>query len=177
MNLRKLVSGNKKNWDKFVEDMAPLIGAAARSTLQKYEPQITEEDINEVISEVFLKLVKNEFSLLRRFDPSKAGMKTWLSVITRSTAIDNLRQRRPPETSLDESIESPGTKDVEQALPSYPSDLLTSTQNQVMHHLIEEARTVPETAAALGVTDQTVRSQKSKAVARLRRFYGVTSSP
>ena len=170
MNLRKLVSGNKNSWDKFVKSSAPGIGAAARYTLRRFDAGISEDDINEVISEVFLKLVKNEFSLLRRFDPKKAGLATWLSVITRSTAIDFLRRRPAPELSLNESI---GTTENEAGLPPYPSHILTMTQNKVMHLLVEEGQTVSDTARNLGITDQSVRSTKYKAVERLRTFYGV----
>ena len=52
-----------------------------------------------------------------------------------------------------------------------PVQLLTGRQKLVLSLLFEDEKSIPEAAELLGVTEQTVRSTKHKALERLRKHF------
>ena len=53
------------------------------------------------MQEVFLRLCKDGFRLMRTYDPTRAGLSTWLTIVARSTARDVMRRRQLPSTPID----------------------------------------------------------------------------
>jgi RNA polymerase sigma-70 factor (ECF subfamily) len=137
-------------------------------------------EIEDIFQEVFVRLVKDDFRLLRTFDPNRATLSTWLTIVSRSTAIDCLRRRRLNTVSLEagqigaapESEQSPTSGDAPEAT-GLPMHLLTDRQRLVLQMLFDDELTVEQVARRMGVDEQTVRSTKHKALTRLREFYGV----
>ncbi len=54
-----------------------------------------------------------------------------------------------------------------------PLQLLTGRQKLVLSLLFEDGMTIAEAAELVGVTDQTIRSTKHKALERLRKHFSV----
>ena len=94
-DLGACLGGDKKAWDAFVERFAPVIFAAIAKVLQPARGR-GDGQAEDLCQEVFLRLVREDYRLLRTFDQSRASLTTWLTVIARSTAIDSLRRRRLP---------------------------------------------------------------------------------
>ena len=44
--------------------------------------------------DVFVRLCGDDYRLLKTYDPARAGISTWLAVVSRSAAIDHVRRRR-----------------------------------------------------------------------------------
>ena len=88
---RKLLAGEKGAWDRFVQGHAGVIFGAVRGQLV---PAGRSDDVVDVVQEVFLKLCRNDFKLLRSYDPARAKVTTWLTVIATTTSIDHLRKQR-----------------------------------------------------------------------------------
>ena len=95
IDLQALARGEKPAWDGFVRRYAGLILSAVRPTAR---PGVELEDI---VQEVFTRLCKDNFRLLKTYDPSRAGLSTWLTIVARSTARDMQRRRQPPITPID----------------------------------------------------------------------------
>ncbi len=178
--LGKCLKGDKRAWDVFVGRYAPVIIAAARragvSSSASY--QQAAEDI---CQEVFLRLVKNNFHLLKTYDPQRASLTTWLTIVARSTAIDSLRRKKlstislqqaPPAQSVDRQllVES---SDVTQELLAGP---ITAREKLVLHLLFDRQMDTKTIAELLNITPQTVRSTKHKAIVKLRRFFAKKNS-
>ena len=87
--LAELLAGDKRSWDKFVRRYAALIVAAVRGVAGH------SGDIEDLAQEVFVRLCKDEFRLLRSYDATRASLSTWITIVARSTARDALRRRRP----------------------------------------------------------------------------------
>ncbi|MHC4948309.1 MAG: RNA polymerase sigma factor [Planctomycetota bacterium] len=170
IDLEACVRGDKRAWDAFVERMAPVIAAAVRRTMSGAGPD--PDEVDDAVQEVFVRLVRDDFRVVRRFDPGRASLTTWLSVVARSCAVDQLRRRRRRgrTTPLSENLPAPDPPAPVEG-PAPPLDLLTARQRLVLHLLFDRDLGVPAAARLLGVDEQTVRSSKHKALSRLRAHF------
>jgi len=166
IDLHACCNGDKAAWDAFVDRCTGVIHAAVRRTQGTGGPSVED-----AIQEVFVRLVKDDYRLLRSFDPGKASLTTWLTIIARSTTIDGLRRRRL------ETVGMP-TSDIAQPEPTRPVGidppplhLLTDRQQLVLTMLFDQEMAVTQVAAVLQVDEQTIRSTKHKALSRLRDHF------
>jgi RNA polymerase sigma-70 factor (ECF subfamily) len=83
-----LLRGEKAAWDAFVRRYGGLIVAAVRGIVT------AQAEIEDLTQEVFVRLCKDDFRLLRSYDPARASLSTWLTIVARSTVRDALRRRR-----------------------------------------------------------------------------------
>jgi len=176
VDLAACLRGEKRAWDALVERVAPIVLAAVRRTLRGFGASHAESDAEDVAQEVFVRLVKDDFRLLRTYDPSRAALSTWLTLVARSVTIDQLRRRRLPTVPLDEAAAHsaptppPASSQALQEL-AVPPDLLSPRQQLVLKLLFEDDLSVEEAARTLGVEAQTVRSTKHKAIEKLRGHF------
>ena len=173
--IQRCVSGDQQGWQAFVEEYAGVIYSAAYRTIHRYIRRPQQEMIEDAVQEAFLRLVKNNYALLRSYDPSRASMITWLLVVVRSASIDLLRRSRTAELpwdTQDVDIRADETGRTDTPI-DIPKDILTSRQALILHLLFDDDMDVSEVAALLNVKDQTIRSAKHKALVRLRRHFGV----
>jgi len=172
INFRQLSEGDKRQWDEFVEQYSALIYSVIRKLLLLYRKEVQDWDLNEIFQEVFVRLIKDEYRLLKTYDPGKAALSTWLTIVTRSTTIDYLRRIPAQHQPLD-NIEVASSNDENEVFSSIdlPKHLLTSRQKLVLELLFEKDLDVSEAAAVLGVDAQTIRSTKHKALEVLRKYF------
>jgi RNA polymerase sigma factor (sigma-70 family) len=168
-DLTALLAGRAGAWERFVRRYSPVIYGAI---LRKLAPLGRGEDADDVAQDVFVRLCRNDFKLLRGFDPSRARLTTWLTVITSSTVIDHLRRQRGQHDPIEEVAESRLAVDpVEPDRVKIPEGLLSPRQALVMELLYQREYEVAEAAAFLEVDPQTVRSMHHKALTKLRAHF------
>ena len=162
-----LLRGESGAWQAFVRRYAGLVAAAVRGIAR--EPA----DIEDLAQEVFLRLCRNDFRLLRSYDPARAGLSTWITIVARSTARDALRRHRPVAVPIDAVPE--GLLAVEPVEPvrklKLPEALLSPRQREILAMLYDRDMEVADVAAALGIDPQTVRSTHHKAMLKLRAHF------
>ena len=164
-----LVAGDKKAWDAFVARFARVIYAAVHRRLT---PAGKMDDVEDVAQEVFIKLCRDDFKLLKGYDRERAKLTTWLTVIATTTSIDHLRRNGRPQAALDDLPEA--LLAVEPVLPvkvKIPEGLLSGRQALVIEMLYRREMEVAEIAAALQIEPQTVRSTHHKALVKLRGHF------
>ena len=167
IDLGSLVAGNKGAWDGFVRRYAGLILSGVRSLLRE------GTEAEDVLQEVFVRLCKDDFRLLKTYDPARAGLSTWLTIVARSTARDMQRRHRPPQSALEDVPERLlAVVDVHSEPLKLPKDLLSPRQQLVLTLLYERDMDVAEIAKTLNVDPQTVRSTHHKAMLKLRAHFG-----
>lgn len=173
-----LGAGNKEAWDAFVPPAAALIKTIARRVLGAHG---LAHEAGEVVQEVFARLCHDRFRLLRVYDPARARLSTWLGVIASAAAVDFMRGRRPNDLPLEQTpkealmvTDAPG-----HARVRLPPGLLSPRQALILSLLYEKDLTPDEVGALLLIDAQTVRSQRHKALAKLRAAWGValTAAP
>ena len=168
VDLAALIQGDKGAWDRFVRRYAGLIVSAVRS----YGRDSSELD--DLVQEVFLRLCKDNFRLLKTYDAARAGLTTWLTIVARSTARDVQRRRMPQTTPYEDAPESAlsvTSEPVEKI--RVPDGLLSPRQQLVLTMLYQRDMEVAEVAAALKVDPQTIRSTHHKAMLKLRSHFAV----
>jgi RNA polymerase sigma factor (sigma-70 family) len=168
-DLTALTRGDKAAWDAFVHRYAGLVIAAVRAVARE------TGDVEDLVQEVFVRLCKDDFRLLKTYDPSRAGLSTWLTIVARSTARDVSRRRRPESIDIESAPESafatPPIEPPERI--RLPEGLLSPRQKEILTLLYDREMEVAEVAAALKIDPQTVRSMHHKAMLRLRAHFGV----
>jgi RNA polymerase sigma factor (sigma-70 family) len=165
--LAELLAGDKRSWDRFVRRYAALIAAAVRGVAG------VSGDIEDLTQEVFVRLCKDNFRLLRTYDESRASLSTWITIVARSTARDALRRRRPDSVPIDNVPEKYLKVDAIEPLPKLklPEALLSPRQREILGMLYDKEMDVAEIATALGIDPQTVRSAHHKAMLKLRAHF------
>ena len=165
--LEELLRGEKGAWDAFVRRYAGLVVAAVRGVARE------AVDVEDLAQEVFLRLCKDNFRLLRSFDPARAGLSTWITIVARSTARDAMRRHRPISVPIDAVPE--GRLAIDPVEPvrklKLPEALLSPRQREILTMLYDREMEVFEVATALGIDPQTVRSAHHKAMIKLRAYF------
>src|ERR1700759_2120030 len=124
IDLRSLAAGHKSTWDAFVGAASPLINAVVRRTLASY--RLSEEDVMDAAQDVFVRLCANDFRLLKTYDPARAGLSTWLAVVSGPAAGKHPRRRPQAPQPIDEVPEaSLGVEDRHVEKLKIPEGLLT----------------------------------------------------
>ncbi len=164
-----LLAGGKAAWDRFVVQHAAIIFAAVRRKLVQAGYL---EDAEDVVQDVFLKLCARDRAVLRSYDPQKAKLSTFLTVVAASVTIDHLRRRRMRSVSLEAAPPEELSQDpVEPSWLTIPEGLLSARQALVLELLYKRDLDPAEAAEILGVDPQTVRSMHHKALTKLRAHF------
>ena len=101
------------------------------------------------MQEVFTRLCKDDFRLLKTYDATRAGLSTWLTIVARSTARDMQRRRQPQITPIDSVPEVMLSVTAEpQEKLRLPDGLLSPRQKLVLTLLYEREMEVAEIATA-----------------------------
>jgi RNA polymerase sigma factor (sigma-70 family) len=171
--LEALARGEKGAWEAFVRRYAGLVVAAVRGVARD------AGEVEDLVQEVFLRLCRDEFRLLRTYDPARARLSTWITIIARSTARDALRRHRPVMVPIEAVPE--GRLAVDPVEPvrrlKLPEALLSPRQREILTMLYDREMEVAEVAKALGIDPQTVRSAHHKAMVKLRAHFKAAAEP
>ena len=130
-------------------------------------------EIEDLTQDVFVRLCKDDFRLLRSYDPARAALSTWLTIVARSTARDALRRRRAESVPIEAVPEAParGRSGRAPVRLKLPEALLSPRQREILAMLYDREMDVAEIARALGIDPQTVRSTHHKAMIKLRAYF------
>lgn len=162
-----LARGERGAWEAFVRRYARLVAAAVRGIARE------AADVEDLTQEVFLRLCKDDFRLLRSYDPARAGLSTWITIVARSTARDAMRRHRPVAVPIEAVPE--GRLAIDPVEPvrklKLPEALLSPRQREILTMLYDRDMEVAEIANALGIDPQTVRSAHHKAMIKLRAHF------
>jgi len=171
--LEALARGEKGAWETFVRRYAGLVVAAVRGVARE------TTEVEDLVQEVFLRLCRDDFRLLRTYDPARARLSTWITIVARSTARDALRRHRPVVVPIEAVPESRLAVDpVEPARRlKLPEARLSPRQREILTMLYDREMDVAEVATALGIDRQTVRSAHHKAMVKLRAHFKAEAKP
>ena len=170
IDLDACIRGDKKAWDAFVQRWAGVIHAAVQRAFHGGRGAAARAEVEDPVQDVFMRLIKDEYRLLRSYDATRASLSPSLTLVARSTAIDRLRRKRTPTLPLepDDGRPAPVVRKHAADTPQIPLHLLSGRQRLVLKLLFDEQMSVAEAAGLIGVDQQTIRSTKHKALTRLR---------
>ena len=167
------LAGEGEAWGLFVERYAGVIYAAVQRTIRGRASADPTASLEDLVQNVFVRLLARDAHLLRSYDPGRASLVTWLTVVARSTALDALRKKRLAAAPLNPELQTASGADTRASLvvADIPADLLSPRQKLVLELLFDRNLAVPQVAHVLGIEAQTVRSAKHKALQRLREYF------
>lgn len=171
--IKKCIKGNSISWRDLIDDFIGLVYSAVYNTMLKHSKFVDPADVDDVCQNVFVSLFANDCKVLRRYDPQRAKLSTWLTVISRNVAIDFIRKKKMMTIPLEEVVEelrSPTS--VEPVTIDIPDGVLTPRQHLVLRMMYDDGLDVTEVAYFMGIKRQSVRSLHHRALTRLREHYG-----
>jgi RNA polymerase sigma-70 factor (ECF subfamily) len=90
--LQEVLSQDEHAWRELIRRFRGLIYRCITKVLCKYESVLSNEDVNEIFSEVCVNLLRNDMKKLRAYDPERGSkLGSWIGLITINTAYDHLR--------------------------------------------------------------------------------------
>ena len=187
--LGAVLAGEEAAVAGFVRTSTPLIAGVVRGVLLRsgpgYMASRLQEDVDDVVQQVLMALFANGARLLRRFDPSRASLATFLRQVTRSRTVDHIRRRaqRPweePSTACDVLERMAGAvpgPDVEERLAERQTiaqafasvaDVVNPIGANLLEPLFVEEWDADTLAAETGLTRGAVNKWRSRLRQRLR---------
>ncbi|MBL9201496.1 MAG: sigma-70 family RNA polymerase sigma factor [Opitutaceae bacterium] len=168
IDVARLQRGDAAAWREFVRAAAPRLRAIVSRALA---PAGRAADVPDVLQDVFARLCHDDFRVLRTFDPRKGKLSAWLAVLTARAGVDHLRKHRAAPAPLEHAPEQATPAAVAGQDIPLPPDVLSPQQELILRLCYEDDLEVAEIAAILSTEPQTVRSQRHKALERLRAFF------
>lgn len=170
--LNRCIEGAPGAWEDFVDRFIALITHVVTSTGEMRLGQFSEQTRDDVVAEVFLKLVDKDFAILRRFR-GQSSLGTYLVVVVRRIAVRRLvKLGRTAATQLTSEPTSPegngemaveNSEEVQSLLSQMPVEEATAIR---MYHL--EERTYRDIGMHIGIPENSVGPLLFKARTRLR---------
>lgn len=172
-------------WRELVQRFSRLIASCVRRAFERWRVRPTDEDVDDLVSEVWIALLHDDLRRLRAFDATRgARLSTFVGLIATNVAIDRLRLRRIDAVSLDQlesceralSVRETITSDLEDRqraiLAQRALARLPSHERQFCTDVFAEERDPAVLARELGVTKTTIYTRKVKVRDKLRRLVG-----
>jgi RNA polymerase sigma-70 factor (ECF subfamily) len=184
--LSAVLEGDRRASRSFFERYNCTIEMCVRKVLRNNQRRPSDEDVRDLVADVWLALMEDDKRPLRRFDPARRiRVATWVGLLARNKAIDRLRGRQDHAVSLEQPL---GDNDVPAEAP-LPSEQIEAQEEQ---RLAREAlaRLSPadrafleawyleknqpgELAKRFGISVGTVYSRRFKIQAKLARSVGL----
>jgi RNA polymerase sigma-70 factor (ECF subfamily) len=145
--VRRCADGEAAAWEEFVDRFGPLLVALARRMLRRRSGRAGDTDVDEVVGEVFLALLRRDRLLLKRYDPTYR-VSTYLGVICRTEVTRQLRRSARGGVGLEE----PGSVPARGGPASSPLEALGESE------LVEAAARIRAALATLDERDRLLLS-------------------
>jgi RNA polymerase sigma-70 factor, ECF subfamily len=177
--LNRCIEGAPGAWEDFVDRFIALISHVVTSTAEQRMGKVSEHTRDDIVAEVFLRLIENDFAILRRFR-GQSSLGTYLVVVSRRIAVRRLslvnrgktvtqRLTSDPEYSEDMAgIDMENHEEVQSLLAKMPTSEAAAIR---MYHM--EERSYKEISSHIGIPENSVGPLLSRARSRLRSLRGV----
>ena len=142
----RCAAGDEAAWDEFLDRYGPLLVALTRRMLSRRTGRAPQADVDEVVAEVLLALVRRERLLLHRFDPTYR-LSTYLGVICRTHVLRHLRRGRRRPAGMEDArhvAADPAHTAPEQGLRQAETARSIQLLREALHRLPERDRRLLE---------------------------------
>ncbi|MCA9664460.1 MAG: sigma-70 family RNA polymerase sigma factor [Myxococcales bacterium] len=181
--LRAALGGDDSAWQSFCARYDGFIAGCVVRVLRRYNISLTTEDLGDLVSEVWIALLRDDRRKLRLYDPSRGcSVSSWVGLIATNTIIDYLRVKYTANAYLEDSPQVASTL-VERRGPDTQLELreladiaraalacLRPDEQRFVSYCYHEERNPADIAAELGISVNTVHSRKFKLRQKLIRI-------
>jgi RNA polymerase sigma-70 factor (ECF subfamily) len=109
--LQRCLARRQGAWEEFVNRFLGLVIHVVNHTVDSRSQDLSSAEREDLIAEVFLTLVSNDFAALRRFR-GDSSLATYLTVVARRVVVRDLLKRKPalPTHRADEDEAAPASR-------------------------------------------------------------------
>ena len=169
--LERCLESKPRAWEDFVDRFMGLAVHVVNHTAQARSIRLSPEDRDDLIAEVFLNVIRDDFALLRHFR-GESSLATYLAVVARRIVVrELLRRKMAPLSAL---APKPGEPGPEERLANHEEvqrllgELGDSEARVVrLYHL--EGQSYQEISAATGMPENSIGPILTRARAKMRR--------
>jgi RNA polymerase sigma-70 factor (ECF subfamily) len=164
-------------WEDFVDRFIGVIVHVVRHTAHARSVPLTPDDLDDLCSEVFVELLKDDFGVLRNFR-GESSLSTYLTVVARRIVVKEMSRRRKAEalghvvahqaameTSADAVSERAEHEDEVRAMMQE----LAPSEAEVVRRFYLEGQGYKRIAVDLGIPENSVGPILSRAREHLRQ--------
>lgn len=175
--LKRCLDRQPQAWEDFVDRFLGLVIHVVNHTAKSRSIRLGTQDCEDLASEVFLAIVSNDFSVLRRFR-GESSLATYLTVIARRIVVRELLKRKTTSTlgaGLEKEIAGDnGSSKAEERISNREEverllEELDGTEADVvrMYHL--DGKSYQEISAIVGMPENSIGPTLSRARTKMRR--------
>lgn len=173
--LKRCLARAPRAWEDFVDRYLGLVIHVVNHSAQSRSIPLTEHDREDLVADVFLAIVHDDFAALRRFR-GESSLATYLTVIARRIVVRELLSRRQAATSSDihdvARRAADGSSPEERISSREEVERLLSTLNGSeadvvrLYHL--EGKSYQEISSRVGMPENSIGPTLSRARAKMR---------
>lgn len=171
--LQRCLGRKPRAWEDFVDRFMGLVVHVVNHTAQCRSLRLSSEDREDLVSQVFLTIIKDDLGILRHFR-GESSLATYLTVIARRVVVAELLKHKGPSqlgnhtpqmTLVGGTEERFGDREeVERLLAQLDGDEAEIVR---MYHL--EGKSYQEISSAVGMPENSVGPTLSRARSKMRR--------
>src|SRR3954468_12922489 len=98
--LRRCLNREPGSWNDFVDRFLSLIYHVVNYTAHLRSVRVGPEDVEDIAAEILLKIVANDFKVLREFR-KEASLATYLTVVARRICVQELTRRQQVKEQIE----------------------------------------------------------------------------
>ncbi|MBM3979229.1 MAG: sigma-70 family RNA polymerase sigma factor [Planctomycetes bacterium] len=178
--LKRCLAREPGSWNDFVDRFLSLIYHTVRYTAHLRSVRIAPEDVEDIAAEVLLRLVADNFKVLREFR-KESSLATYLTVIARRVCVHELTRRQKVRDAIsrgDARLAAPDPDDAPAAHKGLESleevekllRRLRGQDREIVRLYYMEGRTYEEISTALDIPVNTIGAILSRARKKLREM-------
>ncbi|MCB9554560.1 MAG: sigma-70 family RNA polymerase sigma factor [Deltaproteobacteria bacterium] len=179
--LQRVLSGDGDGWTGFCRRFDGFIARCVSRVLHRYGVRLAAEDVDDLVAEVWVALLRDDCAKLRRFDPERGTrLSSWVGLIATNTTIDYLRVNHTVVAYIDDT---PHAEPVETARPDMRYDQvqraeiarqaisrLREDEQRFVRYCFSDELCTKRIAEELGISINTVHSRKFKLRKKITRI-------
>lgn len=175
--LDRCLNRKPRAWEDFVDRFMGLVVHVVNHTAQARSMRVSPEDRDDLVAEVFLEILRNDFALLRNFR-GQSSLATYLTVIARRIVVRELLAGKSP-LRLSEAVEQAAAAadpqpSVETRLANHEEvqrllEGLQGIEAEVVRLYHLEGKSYREIGTAVGLPENSIGPILSRARGKMRR--------
>jgi RNA polymerase sigma-70 factor, ECF subfamily len=175
--LRDCLAREPDAWVQFTDRFIGLVAHVVQHTAVMRQIHLSQELRDDLVADVFLAWIDNDFAILRRFQ-GRSSLATYLAVVARRIVARRLAQLRLPAShgSLDSVPSEPASEDDQERYTKEDIEQLEKSIDRLSQHEATavrmfhfEGKSYQEIGSHLGMAENSIGPFLSRARDKIRR--------